>query len=123
MIIIDTAESHLIEDGIFNLDTIVIPQDNSPEYFFQYKVESQAYNLTGCSVYVAVKDEITSSEYKLDPEPCTVTDAENGKFKYQFTSPFTDETYEGVLELRITTSETEYITIARGCIVVTETII
>lgn len=124
-IIIDTTETHLLDDGVFMLEVLEIPLNNTITFQFQYKEEGQPYDYSSGSqeIFIAVKDEIDSTTYKLDPVVCADDDNTTGKFSYEFDSTFSDVAYEGVVEFRLTIADGEYKTIARGAIIVSQTLI
>lgn len=114
-------------DPVSDIKPIQIPLKNTITKRFQLKYKNgQAYDLSspaGQKVYLAIKDNINSTEYKLEPVECGIDDAVNGKISYEFTSPLTDEIYEGLIEFVIEISAGVYKTAGRGRFIVPKTLI
>lgn len=114
-------------DPVSDIKPIQIPLKNTITKRFQFKYKNgQPYDLStpaGQKAYLAVKDDINSTEYKLEPDECNIFDAVNGKISYEFTGPLTDELYEGLIEFMIEKTAGIYRTVARGRFVVPKTVI
>ena len=78
----------------------IVQNDTRPPLEFTLTQDGAPVNLTGCTVRFYMKDAVSGST-KISGATCTVTDAANGKCRYDWTGTDTNTvgTYLGEVEV------------------------